>query len=88
MDQGDGTFQRLDEPLAASLDKLREDQEQAALIAKLWPKVFVVGEEVTIRKSRFCVEVMGVDLLVLRLLPTARGADAPPRDTPKGETDG
>lgn len=83
MDQGDGTFAPLSAELEADLRKLETQHIQKQTEARLgelekmaqaarqraYPKVFAVGEEVVIRESRFRVETIGTDLLVLRLLP-------------------
>lgn len=71
MDTGEGTFEKVAPELSDMLDSLRGrlNEKQKQLMGELWPKLFMVGEEITIRKSRFRVECIGNDLLVLRLLP-------------------
>ena len=76
MDQGDGKFAPLEPALADVLTaRLREAASLPARIEDLWPRLFIVGAEVEIRKSRFRVEYIGTDVLVLKLLPSTR-ADA------------
>lgn len=75
MDQGDGTFAAVSPGLADVLAKrLREAATLPARIEDLWPRLFMVGSEVEIRKSLFRVEYIGTDVLVLKLLP-ARSAE-------------
>lgn len=38
-------------------------------VESLWPRLFELGGEVEIRKSRFRIEYIGTDVLVLKLLP-------------------
>lgn len=62
MDTGRGEFAEITPEIAMQLKQLSETVKDA-------PSVFFVGEEVTIKNSRFRVVALGDQFMKLKLLP-------------------
>lgn len=74
MDQGDGRFAPVPDVIADVLRKFTGKREVMTTmttedVEALWPRLFMVGAEVEVRKSRFRIEYIGTDVLLLKLLP-------------------